>query len=331
MMRSILFALSVFWASQGVASDVDMRGFIQEHVLPRYSELAKHASWLALQAQIGCSSDYAPLIAQFHVAFDKWVAVSHLRFGPSEDNDRAYALAFWPDPRGSTPKALAAMIASKDQAVTHPDQFAAVSVAARGFYALEFLLFDPQFVHTENSDYRCALVRAIALDIAANATAIRDAWYGGYGEQMMFAGGNTYRSQTEATRKFFTALKTGLEFTSRIRIGRPLGTFDRPRPKRAEARRSKRSLRHVILSLISLRTLALHISERAVDVLAAFDIALKQAHELNDPIFAGVATGQGRLRLEALQNSIDRIESLLIQKTGPSLGIKAGFNALDGD
>ena len=92
--------------------------------------------------------------------FDAWVGVSHLRFGPSEQDDRAFALAFWPDPRGSTPKALAALIRDEDPVVSNPDDFSTVSIAARGFYALEFLLFDPQFATAENTDYLCALIQA---------------------------------------------------------------------------------------------------------------------------------------------------------------------------
>ncbi|HBR37591.1 MAG TPA: peptidase M75, partial [Sulfitobacter pontiacus] len=47
-------------------------------------------------------------------AFDAWIAVSHLRFGPSETDNRAFALAFWPDSRGATPKTLAGLITDAD-------------------------------------------------------------------------------------------------------------------------------------------------------------------------------------------------------------------------
>ena len=55
----------------------------------------------------------APVQA-YNGAFDAWVSVSHLRFGPSEQDDRALALAFWPNPRGSTPKGLSAFIGAED-------------------------------------------------------------------------------------------------------------------------------------------------------------------------------------------------------------------------
>ena len=55
----------------------------------------------------------------------------------------ASRIAFWPDTKGSTPRTLAAMIAGEDPVVDDPAAFAGVSVAARGLFALDWLLFDP--------------------------------------------------------------------------------------------------------------------------------------------------------------------------------------------
>ncbi|MEM6896956.1 MAG: imelysin family protein, partial [Pseudomonadota bacterium] len=264
-------------------------------------------------------------------AFDAWISVSHLRFGPSEADDRAFALAFWPDPRGSTPKTLATFIRDSDPVVESTDDFATVSVAARGFYAMEFLLYDAQFAGDESADYRCALIQAVATDIARNASAILADWENGYAALMSEPGNDIYRSSTEAAQQFFTALSTGLEFTSDTRIARPLGTFDRPRPARAEARRSGRSLRHVALSLAATKELAEMIAMDDPAVTAVFDTAVGRAAALEDPVFAGVAEPQGRLRVEALKQHIDNARELLALEVGPSLGIAAGFNSLDGD
>ena len=57
---------------------------------------------------------------------------------------RAFAIAFWPDSRGATPKTLAELISAEDPVIYSREEFAAVSIAARGFHALEFLLFDPR-------------------------------------------------------------------------------------------------------------------------------------------------------------------------------------------
>ena len=331
-MRFIVTVIAVLFAAVPAYAELpDTRAIVETHILPGYEALARESGELAAQAASDCAATSRDLRAAYHDAFDAWVRVSHLRFGPSEQDDRAFALAFWPDSRGSTPKALSSMIRAQDPAVNSPEHFARVSVAARGFYALEFLLYDEQFMQMGDADYRCALIRAVSADIYVNADAILDVWKSGYGELMSTPGNDTYRTAEEAARQLFTALLTGLEFTADTRLGRPMGTFERPRPNRAEARRSGRSLAHVILSLRATQELAALLSSSNSDIDKAFATAIRRAENLDDPVFAGVSTPQGRLRVEVLQQDIGKIRQLLTQQVGPQLGISAGFNSLDGD
>lgn len=330
-MRSLLFSIFVCVASPLAADDIDIGAIVEDHVLPGYQALAAETAHLAESAAEDCIPTNPTLVQAYHDAFDAWVSMSHLRFGPSEQDDRAFALAFWPDPRGSTPKALSALIRAEDTAVADPSEFETVSIAARGFYALEFLLFDPQFATSKNPAYHCALIRAVTKDMSSNADGILAGWQDGYGGLMSNTGNDTYRTYAEAAQQLFTALATGLEFTSQTRLGRPMGTFDRPRPNRAEARRSERSLRHVILALRATRELASLISIHNKDVDRAFDRAIHRAEGLDDPVFSGVSDPQGRLRVEVLQQDINAIRTILAEEVGPTLGIAAGFNSLDGD
>lgn len=330
-MRALVIAVSLLLAPPAVADAPDIKAIVEGHVIAGYDTLVRHAEDLQVTATQHCEPDHPALRTAYHSAFDAWVGVSHLRFGPSERENRAFALAFWPDPRGSTPKALAALIQDEDPAVFDVEAFSTVSIAARGFYALEFLLFDPRFVSAENRDYHCALVQAVTSDIALNASAILEEWERGYGERMFSAGNDTYRTPTEAAQQLFTSLATGLEFTSQTRLGRPLGTFERPRPNRAEARRSKRSLRHVILALEAMQGLAAAISNGNESLDLAFQATLERAQGLDDPVFAGVSKPQGHFKVEVLQQNIETIRDILAQDVGPSLGIAAGFNSLDGD
>ncbi|NRB34713.1 MAG: peptidase M75, partial [Rhodobacteraceae bacterium] len=107
------------------------------------------------------------------------------------------------------------------------------------------------------------------------------------------------------------------------------------RPTRAEARRSERSQRHVVLSLTATRDLALALAidtpDLAGDMQRAFDRALARAETLEDPGFANVDDPAQRFRLEALKQQIDDIRTRLITDLGPSLGVTVGFNSLDGD
>lgn len=330
-MRYFLAVAFTLAAQPLFAQEVDLGAIAEDHILPGYQTLADTSAQMASAAAEDCEPGNEDLIEAYHDAFDAWVRVSHLRFGPSEQDDRAFAMSFWPDPRGSTPKTLASLMRDEDPVVNDPSEFATVSVAARGFYAMEFLLFDGQFTEPSNTDYHCALVQAVATDIANNSAAILADWQNGYADLLTQPGNDTYRTNAEAAQQVFTAVSTGLEFTSDARLGRPMGTFERPRPNRAEARRSGRSLQHVILSLEATGDLAALLSGDDEGVAAAFQRALSAARELDDPVFASVATPDGRIRVEGIKQRVDELRVLLAQDLGPRLGIAAGFNSLDGD
>jgi predicted lipoprotein len=308
---------------------------IDTHILPGFTALEDASDRLSKTAQMDCEPTSDQLRRAWGLAFDHWISVSHLRFGPTESDSRAFALAYWPDSRGKTPKALAQMIAATDPIITTPGGVGSLSIAARGFYALEFLLYDPAL--RSDPTYGCALIRALSADIAATTHAIAQDWTGSYGALMKTPGHDysPYRSLDEVHQELYKALSAGLEFTSDTRLGRPLGTFDRPRPNRAEARRSGRSLRHVVLSLNALRDLALILSAGddtlSENVASAFDTALDQAGALEDPVFAGVMDPSGRLQIEILKQTIDLIREEQLANIGAKLGVAAGFNALDGD
>ena len=342
MLRPLAFVLALlapgFWPVAAPAANFGalVDTVVDDHILPGFTRFAAATESLKTTADVGCDPQSPALRAAYHAGFDAWLGVSHLRFGPTEAEDRAFALAFWPDTKGFTPKSLSKLIADEDPAVNDPAAFGHVSIAARGFFALEFMLYDPGFAAAGQPAYRCALIRAIARDIDANADAILRDWQTAYADELRNPGpGRHYRSGEEAVQELFKALTTGLQFTSDTRLGRPMGTFDRPRPNRAEAHRSGRSLRNVEASLTALRALALSLAQGSPDltgdIAAAFDTALGEAAALNDPVFAGVADPQGRLRVEILQQKIDHIREIAATELGPLLGVAAGFNSLDGD
>jgi predicted lipoprotein len=319
MRLAILFALLPLSAM----ADARVDAALDHSILPGFARLS------AATAALAAAEDCAPVDA-WAQASDAWQAVSHLRFGPTEVDNRGFALAYWPDPRGATPKALNTLLSDKAPAV------ADASVAGRGFYAMEFLLFDPAY---PPGKARCALVHALAQDANATAIAITQDWNDRYAPLLRDPTNATYQSNTEALQELYKALQTGLEFDSDTRIGRPLGTFDHPRATRAEMRRSGRSLNNVVVSLTSLQQLARALSSEdaalTAEIDAAFDVAFARAEEIaqidGGADFSLVEQPQSRLKLEVLQQNIDSIRDLLAMKLGPQLGVSAGFNSLDGD
>lgn len=342
-MRHLLLAAALALPASAFAQGapgVDAPGIVaaalDRHILPGYARLTDETEDLAQAAEAGCAADDPGLRTAFHDAFDAWMGVSHLTFGPAEEENRLFTLAFWPDTRGMTPRGLMGLIEASDPVVENPEEFATVSVAARGLYAMEFLLYDETVSAAGEPAYRCALVQAVARDIHGTATDLRRVWEERFADLMRTAGQNDrFQSPDEALRTLFGALDQGLEFTADLRLGRPLGTFDRPRPLVAEARRSGRSLRNVILSIGALEDLALVLArdlpETQAALQAAFATARERAETLDDPVLAGVGDPQGRIRVEVLQQRVAEIRDLARAELGPALGVAAGFNSLDGD
>ncbi|MEO0830714.1 MAG: imelysin family protein, partial [Pseudomonadota bacterium] len=264
----------------------DVEAVIEEHIEPGYANLAAATADLSAAATANCSPE--AVRPHFHTAYDAWISISHIQFGPIEDQGLSLSMAFWPDPKDSTGKSIARLTAKADPIVDTPDQFGEVSAAAQGFTALERLLYDPQ----SDADYACRLTRAVATGLATKADAILTGWPV-FADLLASAGepeNTRFQSAKEVDRALYTAISTGLEFLHDQRLGRPLGSFDRPRPRRSEARRSERSLRHIVLSLNALEALAAAVYDGDLTkTKAAFSAAKEGANALDDPALAGVA------------------------------------------
>jgi hypothetical protein len=309
----------------------DVADAVNTVILPGYAAFAKATSALAAQAKAGCA-DQATLRAGWNAAFDAWLEVQHFRIGPAEDDGRALAIAFWPDPKGLGARTQAALISADDAALTDPAAFAEVSVAARGLFGLERLLYPSEA--SFEGPAACQLLQMTAFDLSTMAADIQAGWVGSYADRLLMpgaAGNNVFLTPDEARQAMLTALVTGLEFNANQRLLRPLGEFDKPRPERAEARASGRAQQNVLLSLRALQRLSKALVPVSPQTDAAFARAIAQASELEDPVFAGVSDPQLRLRIEILKQSIHAIEDAVMAELVPALGVGPGFNATDGD
>ena len=327
LLRSFLLSLCVsspLWATPALA---DFEQTLSDHILPGYAAFAASAQALSDAAEKDCKSD--SLKPAFNAAYDAWVAVQHLRFGPAESDGLSVAIAFWPDPKGSGAKSQRALLLGDPLQLT-PEHFPEQSVAARGLTGLERLLYPAEPLPADP----CALIQATTLDLARMAKIINDIWINSYSKTMLTAGdlGNSkFQTRPEVRQTLFTQVVAALEFDKDQRLGRPLGTFDKPRPERAEAVASGRSLRNVLISLQSLRAMVVTMTPDAPLTFAAFDHAIKVAEALDDPTFAGVATPQGHLKVEILQQAITALTDTVVAELGPELDVGVGFNAADGD
>lgn len=322
-MKAFAALFLLLTASPGLA---DTQSVLTREVGPGYRAFASAAGVLDQTAQQDCTPGHVQ--PAFLRTFDAWLGVAHMRLGPAEEDGRALAIAFWPDTKGTGPRTLHDLLAG-DQPLSDPAAFAETSVAARGLFALERLLYDPDFAGPR----ACALIRAVAADLNRMAGDLAAEWPD-FATLVQTAGqpGNTrFLTPAEATQAVYTQLVTGLEFNAMVRLGRPMGTFDRPRPERAEARLSRRSLRNVQLSLQELEAYALCLKFDIPLTFAAFKHAEALAARIDDATFASVDDPSGRLKVEILQQAILAIRDAAEAEIAPALGVSMGFNAADGD
>lgn len=327
-MRILALSLALF----PLPAIADISSAVNEHILPATETFNTATKDLNSAAQKDCTPE--ALRPAYQATFDAWMGLSHLAFGPLETDGRALTIEFWPDPRGIAGRTVNRLIADEDPAIGGAESFAEVSVAGRGLMALDRILYDDEFADYQQGDYICRYVTAITGDLARMSNEIVADWQT-HGRLMTSAGAadnSRYLGENEPKQALYTALLTTIEFNADQRLGRPLGAFDKPRPRFAEAYRSDRPLKNIQLSLAALRELAITMTDTPVPATeAAFDTAIATAEALDDPTFSGVEEPQSRLKVEILQQQIRAIGDAIEAEIGGGLGLTAGFNSKDGD
>ncbi len=305
----------------------DLNSLVSDRIIPGFSGFEKATSALKEQVQTSCFGDDTK--AAFHTAFDAWMNVDHYRVGPS--TTRVHEVIFWPDSRGFTPKTLRTLISDQDQIVT--SDYSEVSIAARGLMALEYLLYDDEFEALRQNEYSCDLIQAIASDLHLTASDLVSEWTN-YATSLKTAadGNEVFRDQKEAEVLLYTQLISGLEFDKDTRISQPLGTFDKSRPKRAEAWRSGRSLRNILLGAKAIVADADALYGGDIQTTeAALEAINGAAERISAPNFSDITEPQNWLYLSILQDRFGSLHDAVANDVGVGMGLSAGFNSSDGD
>ena len=320
-MRTLVVALLL----APLPADADTGRALDSVILPGFAAFAEAAGTLAQAAEADCTAP--ALRPAYDAAWEAWARVGFVGIGPSATAN--LTIAFWPDPRGATARAVQGALTGHTPETA--DAVARAGAALRGLTALDALLGGPAYGW---QDPACRLARAVAADLAAQAATLAEAW-ALHADLLRRAGdpGNaTYLSPQEATAALFTQILAGLEFAADQRLGRPLGEAGRPRPARAEAWRTARPVPNLTASLLALRDLARALAEGPLpESEAAFAAALTAVGALADPSLQDLNDPQAALRAEIAQQSIRALRDVLAAELGPALGVAAGFNALDGD
>ena len=346
------FLLSLPWAGQSrVLPDHDYAALakvvIDQVVVPAYAEHAQAAQRLGPVIERHCmgaaAADAVAVHAAFGEAMDAWQRAWPFAFGPVMRGAGRARIAFWPGRPGSAARQMRAALRTRDDALLDPKQLAGKSVAVKDFQALERLLFE-----VPRDAYTCGFAEAIARYQSKLAAEVLDAWIreGGFRHAALSAGGDSdeYADDSEVARDLMRALTESLEAVIAQKLELPLGeSAAKAKPKRAESRRSERSLRNVVLNLESMRALVETpggfgdlVTAHGEGALAGslrdgFAAAVSKARSVTRPLRAAVSDPGERAKLLDLLQSLRTLRALVTGPLSRATGILVGFNSQDGD
>ena len=324
---------------------------VRDQIIPGYRRFEMQTGRLAEAATLYCRQpvygNYVDLIARYHDAYDAWMGVQWLGFGPAKD--RSQRIQFWPDSRNRVSRQLSNLLADPRQDLLDLQVFADASVALQGFPALERLLFadDP----LEADSYGCALAVAITANLAGMAAELAAAWDPAPGtpEESARAAVEAlgYPDPAALTSEFYQALYQHLEAIVTLKLARPLGeTLEDARPRRGESWRSGRSIRNVHQNLLAVRGVidngdALGFADVVADTAGRNDVAkalrdalaeaIAKAEDLDGPLEETLADPSLRPDLVRLITAANTARERVAIGVGEAMGLVIGFNSLDGD
>lgn len=301
----------------------------------QFSAFVAASETLAQATEAHCDHD-APQDEVTEALKDTWLAWAPLdsyQFGPIEMTGAALSVNFWPDKKNFVGRALRDLLAQTDQAQRDPAVVAAGSAAAQGLPAIELLI--------TTGAPACPAIIGISGALRETAADLYAGWFdtNGWADLARAAGPDNpvYLSAGEFTKTLYTALDFGLIRIAEQRLGRPLGTYRRSYPTRAEAWRSGLTAEIIDAQLAGIAEMVR--DGFAGDVrepdrkwmLRVIGQARDRIDRIGMPIPEAVEDPHSRVRVEALQSKVRHLRDVLAEDIGPGLGVDTGFSPADGD
>jgi predicted lipoprotein len=327
------------------------QAYAAQVIAPAFQTLETQADEFSKTVAAICAAPDAAgidkILAGFNAVADAWMSAQQFRLGPLSEGQRAERFAYWPEKRNIVQKQLFELLAANDPAKLTPESFAQASVAVQGVTALERLLFETgardALTGGDQQKIRCAVVTAIAVNLAAVAHEAAEGWKAALSDPQQ-AAAPFAANPAEATTQFYNNLLTELQIVGDQKIAAPLAASPaEAKPKLAEQWRSGRSLRNIILNLEAAKRAmfgagafeTLLADPQSADLKArlakAFDQAIVAAKDVPEPLDKAVVDPEARKKVELLFVRLNQLRDIAKQEMPAALGITLGFNELDGD
>lgn len=361
--RTLLMLLGSLWFQPVLAAPTNEQwqafnlAVIDQHITPRYQQLAHQADELLLANTTLCQTlDESSLNASkkaYNLTMDAWQGIQHIRFGPVETLMRIFSMQYWPDKKNHIGKHLESLISSNDDTLLSSDRFYGLGISVKGLPAIERILYaDDALAKLKADPFRCKVNIRIAAYVAEMGRDTELEWQTVMRPhfQDVNSGDDYFEEDLEASTLILKALVEPLEVIRDLKIDRPLGkSADNVKYKRLESWRSARSLRNIVLNISALEALykgdvyqddgsnkglanVQHLLEtKDSNAIALQFKALKsQLEKVPSPLKESIRTEEGRKALLLASEMITGLHNNL-EKTLAANGIHLGFNSRDGD
>jgi predicted lipoprotein len=326
---------------------------ISGYIVPAYQRLLIATTNLTKATDAYCAGPGEESKAAFTAAFAEtvqaWAGVDFLRFGPMAREGRFERFSFWPDVHGTGARQLRQMLSAEDASLLQPGGLDRQSAAVQGFPALESLMFLPDkgvLASNSESPYRCSLALAVARNMNTIAALALAGWTGSESWAALMekpgASNPVYATSSEAMTEILKAILTGIEQDRDLKIQPALGkTEAEAQPGRAPFPLAGQTLPYLRGSIQALKSfidtsevlMLLPASEQTIvsSYEAGFRALAETLDSAGDDFKAAIVEPDSRVKLAQLPDTLASLRDLFHYKLFPTLGLSAGFNALDGD
>jgi len=319
------------------------------YIAPAMSEFKTAAVGMESALQRLCSENGTR--EQAEMAFEHlvkaWSGIEFLRFGPLVEANRFENIYFWPDPRGVMTRQVQALLGNSEADIPNSQELATQSIALKGLPALEYVLYRDEGLlasESRSSDApACVYSQAVAGHLVALSTELAGQWSQGGEQAAAFANPGQdnplYRNSLEVAAEITKALSTGLQFQAEAKLASALGSdAENANIRKAPFWRSGLTLVAIESAVRGMKAFyesaEFHFPESQwidQNIRGEMQRAAAQLASLKSPAQQLLSTDAGHRELTLVVLQLRNAKSLVDQDMAPALGVRIGFNALDGD
>ncbi len=334
----------------GLPADLGSR-LTQGYIAPAMRDFQRSADQLHASLQPWCAAPSGQGVKQIEEKFKgvalAWSGIEFLRFGPLVAEHRFERAYFWPDPRGLTMRQTQSLLADP-AGIPDAPALSKYSVALQGLPALEYVLYRPKGLLASQSDESfapaCAYAVAVSGNLAAIGAQLASAWGEGGDYAQLFSqpspANSLYRSTDEVANEAIKALSAGLQFARDAKLLPVLGDdIGEAKYKRAPFWRSGLTAPSMaaqvdgLLRFYQAGGYRYSVDEDWIDHSVRDELTRVRENfasiDANIEQLGSSEETYRRFKLGALL--LKNAKSLVDENLAPALGVRIGFNALDGD